>query len=105
MFHVSRGRVRAGLALGGWHPSLQVLAVVGKESHDEDTLTESQRNRTFKVLLTATLSGTLIGSLFIVQFLIVNQQNLIARFFLQRLTIVRPYISENEFKLRKNIYR
>jgi hypothetical protein len=73
--------------------------VIGKDDEDTDRerFAENRRKRASMILLTATLFGTLSGASFFVSFLMVNQQNLIASFFHQRLTIIHPYVLENEF--------
>ncbi|SFU86528.1 hypothetical protein [Pseudoduganella namucuonensis] len=71
--------------------------MTGNEQLNEKVLSGNQRKRAFKLLLTVTLFGTLTGSYFIVKFLIVNQENLIASYFRQRVTVIRPYISDADF--------
>jgi hypothetical protein len=69
--------------------------IVGKG--DPDTTREETLGRIRKLLLTTTLVGTLLGSYFVVKFMMVNQENLIASYFRQYVTIIRPYISESEY--------
>jgi len=49
-----------------------------------------------RILFANCAIAVLAGTSIFVQFLLVNQQNLIASFFQQRLTILRPYISEKD---------
>jgi hypothetical protein len=62
------------------------------EPSHEDVL-----RRTKKLLYVISLIGALIGSYFIVKFMMVNQENLIVAYFRQYVTAIRPYTSEPEY--------
>lgn len=70
---------------------------VDKEVSVSKDKMESKIKNSLKLLVVAGLFGTLFGSYFFVKFLMVNQENLIASFFRQRVTIIRPYISDHDF--------
>lgn len=79
-------------------------AIDDKNETTGEGLAENRRKRVFKLLLTFTLIATLLGSYFLVKFMMVNQQNLIASFFHQRLTIVRPFITDGDLNMYNSLF-
>jgi hypothetical protein len=64
---------------------------------ESDPSPEDVLRRAKKLLYVTALIGALSGSYFIVKFMMVNQENLIASYFRQYVTVVRPYTSESEY--------